>query len=104
MNCSKVTQLSLPSTVKTIDTGAFMNCSKLKKVTTVHVDSIMDHAFFNCPRITSFKSGYKNTALGDYSLGYSYTNKVEKNDPLHIEAPSGGSVQAYATINGFSFN
>ena len=104
MNCSKVTQLSLPSTVKTIDTGAFMNCSKLKKVTTVHVESIMDHAFFNCPRITSFKSGYKNTALGDYSLGYSYTNKVEKNASLHIEAPSGGSVQAYATVNGFSFN
>ena len=103
-HCSKITELSLPSTVRTIDTGAFMNCSRLKNVTTVHVDSIMDHAFFNCPSITQFKSGYRNTALGDYSLGFSYTNKLEKNASLHIEAPSGGSVQAYATINGFSFN
>ena len=104
INCKKVTELSLPSTVKTIDTGAFMGCSKLKNVETVHIDSIMDHAFFNCPSITQFKSSYKNTVLGNYSLGFSYTNKLEKNSSLHIVAPSGGTVQAYAKGNGFLFN
>jgi hypothetical protein len=100
-NCDKVETLSLPASVKKIDTGAFMECDKLREVITVNVDVIKDHAFFNCPSMIRFRSSYKDTALGKYSLGYTYTNKLEQNPGFCIKAPKGGAVEVYANTNGF---
>lgn len=100
-NCDKVETLNLPSSLKTIDTGAFMGCDKLKEVVTVNVETVKDHAFFNCPKMIRFKTGYKDTALGEYSLGFCYTNRLEKNPGFYIIAPTGGAVSAYGDANGF---
>lgn len=102
-NCDRVEELSLPASVKKIDTGAFMNCDRLKNVKTIKVEEIKDHAFFNCPKIIRFESNYKDTALGEYSLGYNYVSSLFKNTELSFYAPSGGSVEDYADHHNFFF-
>jgi hypothetical protein len=100
-NCDRVEELVLPNSVKKIDTGAFMECDRLKTVDTYHIEEVKDHAFFNCPKMIKFSTSYKDTALGEYSLGWHLENTLPfKNTGFYIEAPAGGATQAYAYVNG----
>lgn len=67
---SKLTMVTIPSTVTKIGKNAFKNCTSLKSVTIPkNVTSIGTNAFYNCKKLTTVKfSGTKITKIGDGSF------------------------------------
>ena len=52
---TNITEIKIPSSVKTIDSQAFYNCKSLKKVDLGSVEKIKTAAFANCTGLTSIK-------------------------------------------------
>jgi hypothetical protein len=63
--CSMLSQLSLPSSMKRIDEGAFMNCTTMKRLTTGNgVEEIGDKAFANCRMLSEVVIGNNLRVIG----------------------------------------
>ena len=61
-NCSSLTSVTIPNTVKYISDYAFSGCTGLKSITIpTSVTSIYDHAFYGCSGLTSVTIPYSVT-------------------------------------------
>ena len=67
--CSRLTSITLPSSVTSIGDCAFYNCSRLTSITLPEsVTSIGDCAFYTCSRLTSITLPSSVTSIGDYAF------------------------------------
>ena len=53
-NCIELTAVTLPESVTKIPSGIFEDCCSLKTVNVPNVDTICDHAFYNCKNLETF--------------------------------------------------
>lgn len=112
-NNTSVTAVTVPETVRTIDYGAFMGCSKLSSITLPERTyiSIEDKAFFDCPSLKEVtldrdKSIYKY----DHTFGFKSTGSeddssdtYEKTEGFTLFCYAGSSAHEYALYTGVNF-
>lgn len=68
-DCTLLTELIVPETIKTVADYAFYYCSNLKQFTIpVTVESIGDHAFYYCYGLKSITIPDRVTSIGDYAI------------------------------------
>ena len=68
-NCTKLTSVSIPSTVKTIGESAFEGCSNLTEVTmSSGVTSIADSTFYWCKKLAEITIPNSVTSIADYAF------------------------------------
>ena len=70
-NCSMLTNITIPDSVKSIGSEAFYNCSKLSSITIGDsVTSIGEYAFSECSSLTSvtFGENSKLESIGEYAF------------------------------------
>ena len=68
-NCSSLTSVTIPNSVKSIGAYAFKNCSSLTSITIGNsVKSIGAYAFRNCFNLTSVTIGNSVTNIGSYTF------------------------------------
>ncbi len=66
LSCSSLTQISIPNSVKYIESGAFYNCSSLTSITIPNsVTSINDFTFNGCTGLTSITIPDSVTSIGE---------------------------------------
>ena len=53
-NCEELTEVTLPESVTKIPSGIFEDCCSLKTVIAPNVDTVCDHAFYNCKNLETF--------------------------------------------------
>lgn len=53
-NCIELTAVTLPESVTKIPSGIFEDCCSLKTVNAPNVDTVCDHAFYNCKNLETF--------------------------------------------------
>lgn len=95
--CSKLTSITIPETVRTIETSAFYNCIALGKTElSFNISSIGTNAFANCPNLT-IRCYYRTPAYT-----YATTNSV----PYEIiDVPSTGvQIDDITVIKGTTSN
>ena len=124
MDCSELTTLIIPSSLKTIGNSAVAHCTNLKNIAIPEgvakideyafydcgfsevvlpytVTSLGSSAFLHCPSMKSITipSGVKT--IGDYAVGYDvYFNKLPG---FVIKGSKGSAAEKYALKNGFAF-
>lgn len=54
LDCEELTEITLPESVTKIPSGIFENCYSLKTVNAPNVDTVCDHAFYNCKNLETF--------------------------------------------------
>lgn len=54
LDCEELTEITLPEPVTKIPSGIFENCYSLKTVNAPNVDTVCDHAFYNCKNLETF--------------------------------------------------
>ncbi|MBQ8493285.1 MAG: leucine-rich repeat protein [Alistipes sp.] len=68
-SCSSVEEVSIASSVKTIDEGAFASCHKL---TTIELNGGLEtigvHAFYDCPELRNITMPDSVVSIGDYAF------------------------------------
>ena len=111
-------EISLPVSIKTIDTGAFQNCTSLDSFSfNSSTDEISNQCFMGCSSLSkvSLKEGLKSIghlAFADCSslktidipgTVTSISNTAFKNDDLIIRSYHNSFSEQYARDNGFSF-
>ena len=72
-NCSNLTSIEIPSSVKSIGDYAFYNCSALETVTfgvNSQLKSIGSSAFQSCSSLTSIEIPSSVTSIGEYAFNY----------------------------------
>lgn len=80
-NCTGVTEIEIPQTVKKIGDGAFSFCSSLEKVTIPHtVTEIPDNAFIGCEKLEKVELPDSITRIGDSAFS-NCTSLKELNIP-----------------------
>ena len=90
-NCTNVTSVTLPESIKTIGDYAFDSCEGLKSVTMPGVETIGHWAFRNCYALESLELPENLTSIGNFSF--------DKNLKItEITIPSGVTL-----IGGFAF-
>lgn len=68
-DCTKLTGVVIPSTIKIISRNAFYGCSNLKRVACPNtVETIDSGAFYNCSALTDFHLPRWATGIGDYAF------------------------------------
>ena len=66
---SKLTKISLPSSVKSIGSNAFVGCSDLSEVTLVEgLENIYSYAFSNCTGLTDIVFPLSLKSIGEYAF------------------------------------
>lgn len=53
-NCEELIEITLPESVTKISSGIFEDCYSLKTVNVPNVDTVCDHAFYNCKNLETF--------------------------------------------------
>lgn len=53
-NCEELTEVTLPESVTKIPSGIFEDCCSLKTVNAPNVNTVCDHAFYNCKNLETF--------------------------------------------------
>lgn len=53
-NCEELTEVTLPESITKIPSGIFEDCCSLKTVNAPNVDTVCDHAFYNCKNLETF--------------------------------------------------
>ncbi|MCR5653955.1 MAG: leucine-rich repeat domain-containing protein, partial [Ruminococcus sp.] len=70
-NCSSVTKVTIPSSVKIIDKSAFSNCDNLTEVVIPSsVETIADWSFNSCGKLKSITIPDKVKRIGDHAFDY----------------------------------
>lgn len=54
LDCEELTEITLPESVTKIPSGIFEDCYSLKIVNAPNVDTVCDHAFYNCKNLETF--------------------------------------------------
>lgn len=54
LDCNELTEVTLPESVTKIPSGIFEDCCSLKTVNAPNVDTVCDHAFYNCKNLETF--------------------------------------------------
>ncbi len=73
LDCTNLTNISIPSTVTTIEEGAFNYCQKLAAITLPNaVTTIGDNAFKNCEVLTSLTIPASVKSIGFNAFNYCY--------------------------------
>lgn len=54
LDCEELTEITLPESVTKIPSGIFEDCYSLKTVNAPNVDTVCDHAFYNCKNLETF--------------------------------------------------
>lgn len=54
-NCEELTEVTLPESVTKIPSGIFEDCCSLKTVNAPNVNTVCDHAFYNCKNLETFE-------------------------------------------------
>lgn len=62
---TKLINVSMSKSVKTIEKGAFLRCKKMKKINLNQVKRIGEQAFFCCTKLKMVKGGSKLKEIGD---------------------------------------
>ena len=126
---SKVTEVVVPSTVKSIGNSAFEECESLKSVTLGNgletigryafystgltsikipdsVTEIGEKAFFDCKDLKSVTVPATVTNIGEYALGFYYDSDRNKQviEDFVINGTAGSAAEKYAKENGIHFN
>ena len=99
-NLSVLEEVVLPSTLVRIGVGAFLNCTKLKKVNFEHVKFINERAFFGCSiEQVNFSS---IVAIGSYAF---YRNKIGQLVlPTTAQSLDSGAFYQNTSLNSVTFN
>lgn len=54
LDCNELTEVTLPESVTKIPSGIFEDCYSLKTVNAPNVNTVCDHAFYNCKNLETF--------------------------------------------------
>lgn len=65
---SKIVNVSIPRTCKTIGKSAFRNNDQMVNIYLTDVESIGEYAFSGCAKVTDFSFGSKLQSVGNYAL------------------------------------
>jgi hypothetical protein len=90
--CSNLTSITIPASVKTIGYSAFSDCSSLTSITIpASVTAIDNYAFYNCVNLTSITVENRNAS-------YSSIDGIlfDKNKTIIIKYPQGKKANAYS--------
>lgn len=80
-NCEELTEVTLPESVTKIPSGIFENCYSLKTVNAPNVDTVCDHAFYNCKNLETFDFS-KLQSLELMAFAYTSIRKAVFSDRL----------------------
>ncbi len=99
--CSNMSELSLPTTLKTIGEGAFKSCTSLKNLVVPEgVTTIDDAAFNKCTKLTSVSLPSTLTKIdGYYSNEGAFQNCTELKTVTFAEGDDDASIGPYAFAN-----
>ena len=119
-NCDKITKITLPDTVKTIESSAFINCSSLKSIvmpknlvtigesafyeatalTSINipasVTSIGERAFYKCKSLSTITVDSKNKYYTSGSDGVVFS----KDKTVLVQYPAGNKAKSYTVPKG----
>ena len=117
--CDRLKKIELSSSLQSIPSGAFENCTSLESITIPNnVKEIGDHAFYGCSKLVEVTGGNKLEKIGSETFGnclqlkkvfLSYTvkdivdNSFENCDVLTIYGWSNSYVETYAKANNIPF-
>ena len=106
MNCVSLTSLTLPGSVKAIKDSTFLGCQSLASVTLSEgVTAIEANAFTNCDKLVAVIIPPSVTKIDRVAIGYTRlpTDRLLKNDDLHIFGAAGTDAERYAKQFDFKF-
>ena len=85
-NCTKLEEISLPTTLVNIGSSAFYNCSALKAISIpTGVTSINNYTFYGCSSITNISIPEKVTSIGSNAFEYCTSlSSIDLNDITSI--------------------
>ena len=91
-----VTELNLPSTVKSIGSGGISSCPNLTSLVIPEgVEQIKQYTLGGCPSLTSLTI--------PESVTFIYENPIGENEALTIYGKAGSLAEKFATDYGFKF-
>ena len=70
-DCTKITSISIPSSIKTIDRMAFYNCKSLEKINipyNCNLEAVEYRSFYNCISLTTIDIPSSVTTIKDYAF------------------------------------
>lgn len=95
-DCSEMTSITLPNTIKAIGMNAFSNCNKLSSITFPNsVTDIADRAFDNCSGLTSVK--FEGTAC-QYAIDTDAFWGIGSPSPIELILPDDWNYDAARLI------
>lgn len=118
--CSDITKISLPDTVKTIESAAFVNCSSLNSIVMPkNLVTIGESAFYEATALTSINIPASVTSIGEQAFykckalskitvdanNKYYTNGSDgvvfsKDKTVLVQYPAGSKAESYTVPNG----
>lgn len=101
-DCSEMTSITLPNTIKAIGMNAFSNCKKLSSITFPNsVTDIADRAFDNCSGLTSVK--FEGTAC-QYAIDTDAFWGIGSPSPIELILPDDWNYDAAPANNSTAWH
>lgn len=99
MNCGSLTEVTLPESVTKIPLGIFEGCCSLKTVNAPNVDTVCDHAFYDCKNLEAFDFS-KLQSLEHMAFAYTGIHEAIFSDRLvNLEAAIFASCNNLQTVD-----
>ena len=67
-NCTSLTSITIPSSVKEIGPSAFYQCTSLTNISLGNITTVGPYAFYGCTALASATFGNKITSIGHYAF------------------------------------
>lgn len=98
-NCKELTEVTLPKSVTKIPSGIFEGCCSLKTVNAPNVDTVCEHAFYDCKNLEAFNFS-KLQSLERMAFAYTGIHEVIFSDRLvNLEAAIFASCNNLQTVD-----
>lgn len=98
-NCKELTEVTLPESVTKIPLGIFEGCCSLKTVNAPNVDTVCDHAFYDCKNLEAFDFS-KLQSLEHMAFAYTGIHEAIFSDRLvNLEAAIFASCNNLQTVD-----